>query len=116
MTEKLLTEKWCTSPLEDKKMAMIRYCVVAHRFWRAAVTETRTHRMATEKCPICGHESLVTMHGEYRFEPPANIPGGVIVVGDAQWLHCGSCGEDILSRELEAAIEGQRARSQSRAR
>jgi len=46
--------------------------------------------------------------GEYRMEPPPNIPGGTIVIHDASWLHCESCNEDILSNELEAAINHER--------
>src|SRR5487761_1314354 len=66
--------------------------------------------MAAKRCPLCGQASLVKMNGEYRFETPANVPGGPIVVAEAAWLHCDACGEDILSRELEAAIEDERRR------
>lgn len=66
--------------------------------------------MALESCPLCGQISLLKMDGEYRFEPPANIPGGVIVVAHAEWLHCNSCGDDILSARLEAAIDAERRR------
>lgn len=66
--------------------------------------------MAPKRCPMCGQMSLVKMNGEYRFEPPANIPGGPIVVAEALWMHCGSCGEDILSGELEQSIEDERRR------
>jgi hypothetical protein len=66
--------------------------------------------MAGKKCPVCGQVTLVEMSGEYRMEPPPNIPGGAIVVHDSSWLHCESCNEDILSSELDAAInrEGNR--------
>lgn len=60
--------------------------------------------MAT-KCPICGNETLEPRHGEFRFEPPANIPGGLMVVPDTDWLECSSCEERILSNELNDAIE-----------
>jgi putative zinc finger/helix-turn-helix YgiT family protein len=63
-----------------------------------------------KKCPVCGHTSLAERQGAYCFEPPAIIPGGVIVVADADWLHCDSCGEDILSANLEASIEVERRR------
>lgn len=66
--------------------------------------------MGAKECPMCGHPSLVEMEGAYRIEPPATIPGGAITVGDAKWLHCGSCGEDILSPGLEASIEAERRR------
>jgi hypothetical protein len=42
--------------------------------------------------------------GEYRMELPPSIPGGLVVIPKASWLHCESCGEDILSAELERAI------------
>lgn len=66
--------------------------------------------MAAKRCPLCDHKTLVEMSGEYRFEPPPNIPRGPIVVSDASWLHCESCGEDILSSDLEAAISRERYR------
>ena len=61
-------------------------------------------------CPICGLKMLVAMHGDYQFEPPSNIPGGLIVVENTSWLHCDSCGEDVLSIELETAINRERDR------
>jgi putative zinc finger/helix-turn-helix YgiT family protein len=66
--------------------------------------------MAAKKCPMCGEPTLVERSGEYRMEPPPNIPGGVIVIRDASWLHCTSCKEDILSSELDAAINRERYR------
>jgi putative zinc finger/helix-turn-helix YgiT family protein len=59
-------------------------------------------------CPICGAESLERRQGEFRFSPPANIPGGEIVVPDATWDECASCGEQILGLDLEAALENER--------
>ena len=61
--------------------------------------------MIAKNCPLCGQTTLVEMQGEYRFELPPNIPGGAIMIRDASWRHCESCGEDILSNELEAAID-----------
>jgi rRNA maturation protein Nop10 len=61
--------------------------------------------MAVKKCPICGEMTLLEKHGEYRMALPANIPGGSVVVPDSAWQHCESCGEDILSAELEQAID-----------
>jgi putative zinc finger/helix-turn-helix YgiT family protein len=60
--------------------------------------------MAT-KCPICGAEALEPRHGEFRLDPPASIPGGVIIVPDADWLECSACGEQILGSGLNEAIE-----------
>lgn len=60
--------------------------------------------MAT-KCPICGNETLGSRHGEFRFEPPANIPGGVMIVPDADWLECSSCGDRILSNKLDRELD-----------
>jgi acetyl-CoA carboxylase beta subunit len=37
-------------------------------------------------------------------ELPPNINGEAVVIADAAWMHCDSCGEDILSKELEQAI------------
>ena len=63
--------------------------------------------MIAKKCPICGEATLVAKHGEYRMDLPPNIPGGFIIVPDANWLRCESCGEDVLSVELEQAIDSQ---------
>jgi hypothetical protein len=37
-------------------------------------------------------------------ELPPGISGKTVVVADAEWQHCDSCGQDILSKELERAI------------
>jgi hypothetical protein len=63
--------------------------------------------MTAKKCPLCGATSLLEKHGEFRMELPPNIPGGVVVVPNATWLHCESCGEDIPSAESEQAINLQ---------
>ncbi len=60
--------------------------------------------MTAKKCPVCGEASLVEKRGEYRMELPPNFPGGFVVIADAAWSHCESCGEDILSAELEREI------------
>jgi len=57
------------------------------------------------KCPICGAESLEARRGDFRFDLPANIPGGQIVIPDSEWEECVSCGEQILGAKLEAALE-----------
>lgn len=61
--------------------------------------------MKARKCPICGKTSLREKRGDYRFELPPNVSGKPVVVADAEWLHCDSCGEDILSKTLEQAIK-----------
>lgn len=66
--------------------------------------------MAAKDCPLCGRRAIVEMQGEFRMDPPPNIPGGMIVVRDASWQHCESCGEDILPHELDAAIDRERYR------
>ena len=66
--------------------------------------------MDTDYCPQCGEETLREMHGEFRFEPPANIPGGTIVIPNARWLHCPSCGESIIPGELSKALDRERYR------
>src|SRR5438309_8208070 len=65
--------------------------------------------MATKQCPICGENSLDETQGTYRFDPPPNIPGGTMVISETTWEHCSSCGEDILSLELEAAIDREQS-------
>lgn len=61
-------------------------------------------------CPLCGESTLVDRQGEFRFEPPANIPGGTIVVAEARWRHCESCGEDLIPHELDKALDRERYR------
>jgi len=66
--------------------------------------------MAAKNCPLCGKVKLLEIKGAYKLDPPPQIPGGTIVIPDASWQHCEACGEDILSLELEAAIEQERYR------
>lgn len=58
-----------------------------------------------KKCPICGSDTLETKIGEFRFNPPDNIPGGTMLVPDTTWDACSNCGEEILSYELSSAID-----------
>ena len=62
------------------------------------------------KCPLCGSQTLERKQGEYRFEPPANVPGGTMVVPEATWDACTSCGEEILPDELTRALEAEHDR------
>jgi putative zinc finger/helix-turn-helix YgiT family protein len=66
--------------------------------------------MTTTKCPICGNQTLEHKQGEYRFEPPLNIPRGTMTIRDAVWDACSSCGEEILPDELTKAIEAEQYR------
>ena len=69
--------------------------------------------MKAKKCPICGETALLEKRGEYRMELPPNISGNPVVVPDAEWMHCDSCGEDILSKKLEQTIN-RKARRRKR--
>lgn len=60
--------------------------------------------MKAKKCPLCGKTSLVQKHGEFRMALPPNLSGRALVIADAEWQHCDSCGEDILSKKLEQTI------------
>ncbi len=66
--------------------------------------------MTIAKCPLCGSPTLEPKHGSYRFEPPANIPGGTMIISNATWDACTSCGEVILPDELTKAIEAEQYR------
>ncbi|MEN6308982.1 MAG: type II TA system antitoxin MqsA family protein [Anaerohalosphaeraceae bacterium] len=59
-------------------------------------------------CPICGAKALIKKTGEYRFDPPANIPGGIIVIPNSVWEECEACREVVLSPELLEKLEEQR--------
>ena len=60
------------------------------------------------ECPICGASALVEKSGEFRFEPPANIPGGMIIIANSTWKECEVCQEVILPPELIERLEQQR--------
>jgi putative zinc finger/helix-turn-helix YgiT family protein len=61
-----------------------------------------------KECPICGVSALVKKTGEFRFEPPSNIPGGTIVISDANWEECENCKEVVLSPELMECLDKER--------
>ena len=61
-----------------------------------------------KECPICGAAALIAKSGEFRFEPPANIPGGIIVIPNSKWEECQTCGEAILPPELLENLDRQR--------
>jgi len=60
--------------------------------------------MATE-CPICGATALEERSGRFEFEPPANIPGGTIVIENAAWQECSQCGETLIPHALDQALD-----------
>ena len=66
--------------------------------------------MAAKKCPLCGEATLENVQGEFRFEPPPNIPGGTIVIPNASWRRCRACGEVIIPHELDQDIDRERYR------
>ncbi len=66
--------------------------------------------MTSTQCPLCGNQTLEHKHGEYRFEPPQNVPGGTMIIANATWDACTRCGEEILPDELTRAIEAERYR------
>jgi putative zinc finger/helix-turn-helix YgiT family protein len=59
----------------------------------------------SKTCPYCGHPTLETRQGEYRIEPPANVPGGVMVLPDATWEACTTCDQKILGHALNKRLE-----------
>lgn len=54
------------------------------------------------KCPMCGEDTLEEHIGFYQFVGPKFI----VDVFDTRWWHCKLCNEDILSPELDLAIQG----------
>lgn len=62
----------------------------------------------TNPCPLCGGAELRICRGDYRFDPPPNIPGGPLIVKDATWEECPSCGEVLLPPELSNELENLR--------
>lgn len=65
------------------------------------------------ECPICGELALREYRGDYYFDPPPNIPGGVIVVRDTTWEMCSVCREVILSLDLGDRLERERIRREA---
>ena len=61
--------------------------------------------MAKTSCFFCGHEAVKEMTGDYHFNPPANVPGGEIVIADTYWFECTKCHEQILPPELHEKID-----------
>jgi putative zinc finger/helix-turn-helix YgiT family protein len=61
-----------------------------------------------KECPICGAAALVEKRGEFYFEPPANIPGGTIIILNSKWEQCEACSESILPPELLEKLDKQR--------
>ena len=66
--------------------------------------------MVVTHCPLCGSESLEERRGDYVLTPPANTPGGLMVIPDATWQHCAHCGEELLPRLLTKALEAEQRR------
>ena len=66
--------------------------------------------MTITHCPLCGHETLESRSGDYRFEPPADIVGEAIVIDNAEWFECHHCAEHILPHPLSQAIERELSR------
>ena len=69
--------------------------------------------MSPDICPLCGETALLTKHGEFRFVPPPNIPGGVMIVRDATWNECDACRERIIPYELNEALDREQTRRQA---
>jgi len=64
----------------------------------------------TNRCPICGKETLVRRQGEFSFDLPENVPGKTMILPDATWDECSACGEQILSHELNEQVEREASR------
>jgi putative zinc finger/helix-turn-helix YgiT family protein len=66
--------------------------------------------MTGTTCPLCGKAAVQEVHGEFHFTPPPEIPGGPMIIANATWQHCNACGEDIIPRELDNALDRERYR------
>ncbi len=66
--------------------------------------------MSAKQCPMCGEGRLERVQGEFRFEPPPNIPGGSIIILSASWLRCTACHEIVIPHALDQAIDAERNR------
>ena len=61
--------------------------------------------MKKYNCPICGEKSLIKRKGEFHFNPPLNIPGGMMVIPNSEWEECEKCKEIILPPELIESLD-----------
>lgn len=64
------------------------------------------------KCFACGKEAMQDRAGTFRFEPPPNVPGGPLVIENAEWRECGECGERVIPHALHKALEAEVRRRQ----
>lgn len=55
-------------------------------------------------CPSCG-EKMNSKSGTYHFDPPANVPGGLMIIPNSTWLQCPQCDEEMLTAELSKQLE-----------
>jgi len=60
-----------------------------------------------KECPSCGKHAMEPRTGEFRFDPPPNIPGGTMVIQGAAWEECLQCGEQLLPPELNNALDAE---------
>lgn len=56
-------------------------------------------------CPLCGAAAVTQHNGEFRMEPPPNIPGGTLIVPSATWDECDNCHERFLPSDITAALD-----------
>ncbi len=54
-------------------------------------------------CYVCDG-TLQKKSGTFRFMPPPNIPGGVMVIEEATWLECELCGDQVLPAALNQRL------------
>ncbi len=64
------------------------------------------------RCPACGQETLEKRRGDFRFDPPPNIPGGTMIIPDAEWRECSACGGRILPASLSKVLDDEARRRQ----
>lgn len=64
------------------------------------------------KCLACGEEAMDDQRGVFRFDPPANVPGGTMIIEGAEWRECTRCGERVIPHALHKRLEDEARRRQ----
>jgi len=57
------------------------------------------------ECPFCGNNTMQIKNGEYEFEPPAIVGCGMLVIQNAKWWECSSCGEQMIPDDLSVKLD-----------
>lgn len=61
--------------------------------------------MSDHICPMCGSGRMQRQTGTFRMDVPARLAGGPLSIPNAVWTECDACHSQILSQDLDRAID-----------